>query len=251
MTQTLIGKVALVTGASRGIGAATARALAEQGADVAISYNSTASTTNVEALVSELRGKNVRAFAFRADQADPIQVTGLIEQVVEHFGHLDILVNNAGVLLFGGVNDPERDEASFARLMAVNLASVATAVRAATRVMGEGGRIISIGSWFASRVGMPGLADYSASKAALVGYSKGWARDLAPKGITVNVVAPGAIDTVMNPADGPYGAAIASIVALGRYGRPEEIAAAIVFLASPAASYITGSTLTVDGGLLA
>jgi 3-oxoacyl-[acyl-carrier protein] reductase len=251
MTQTLIGKVALVTGGSRGIGAATARALAEGGANVAVSYTDTASTTKAEGIVSELEEKGVRAVAFRADQADPVQVTRLIEQVVEHFGHLDILVNNAAILVLGDVNDPEREEARFARLMAVNLAGVATTVQAAARVMGEGGRIISVGSWFASRVGMVGLADYSATKAAIAGYSRGWARDLGPRGITVNVVQPGAIDTDMNPADSPYSASLVPTIALGRYGRSEEVAAAIVFLASPAASYITGTSFTVDGGLLA
>lgn len=251
MTKTLSGKVALVTGGSRGIGAATARALAESGADVAISYTDTKSATKAEVVASEIREQGVRARAFRADQADSVQVTALIEQVVEHFGRLDILVNNAGILLFGSVNDPERDEASFARLMAVNLAGVATAVRAAAQVMSEGGRIISVGSWFASRVGTPGLADYSATKAALLGYTRGWARDLGPRGITVNAVQPGAIDTDMNPADGPFSRSVTPTIALGRYGRPEEIAAAIVFLASPAASYITGTSLTIDGGLLA
>jgi Dehydrogenases with different specificities (related to short-chain alcohol dehydrogenases) len=251
MTQTLLGKVALVTGGSRGIGAATVHALAEQGANVAMSYTDTASTTNAEAIVSELQEKGVRAAAFRADQADAVQVTRLIEQVVEQFGHLDILVNNAGILLFGNVTDLQRDEASFARLMAVNLTGVATAVRAAAQVMGAGGRIISVGSWFASRVGAPGLADYSATKAAIAGYTRGWARDLGPRGITVNVVQPGAIDTDMNPAESPFATSLVPTIALGRYGRPEEIAAAIVFLASPAASYITGTSLTVDGGLLA
>lgn len=251
MTQILNGKVALVTGGSRGIGAATARALASQGADVAISYTSTSSVAKGEALVRQLKELGVRAIAFRADQADPVQVTGLIDHVVAHFGRLDILVNNAGTLAFGEIADPQRDEAIFERLMAVNLASVAVGVRAAVRVMGEGGRIISVGSWFASRTGIPGIADYSATKAAIAGYTRGWARDLGPRGITVNVVQPGAIDTDMNPVDGPFSSGIAPTIALGRYGRPEEIAAAIVFLASPAASYITGATLTVDGGLLA
>ncbi|GHO64360.1 oxidoreductase [Ktedonobacter sp. SOSP1-52] len=251
MTQTLTGKVALVTGGSRGIGAATARALAEEGADIAVSYRDSASAAKAEGITQELQEKGVRARAFQADQADPVQVTGLIEQVVERFGHLDILVNNAGVLVMGEVHDPERDEARFARLMAVNLAGVATAVRAAARVMGEGGRIISVGSWFASRVGTTGLADYSATKAAIAGYTRGWARDLGARGITVNVVQPGAIDTDMNPAQSPFSASLLPTIALGRYGRPDEIAAAIVFLASPAASYITGTTITIDGGLLA
>lgn len=251
MTQTLMGKVALVTGGSRGIGAATARAFAEEGADVAISYTDPASTTKAEAIVSELRRKGVRTALFQADQADPVQVTGLIEQVVEEFGHLDILVNNAGILVLGNVDDPERDEARFARLMAVNLVGVATAVQAAARVMGEGGRIISVGSWFASQVGIAGLADYSATKAAIAGYTRGWARDLGPRGITVNVVQPGAIETDMNPVGNLLMASLVPTIALGRYGQPEEVAATIVFLASPAASYITGATLTIDGGMLA
>lgn len=251
MTQTLSGKVALVTGGSRGIGAATARALAEQGADVAISYTSNSSVTKAETLVRQLKEIGVRAIAFRADQADPVQVTGLIDQVVTSFGRLDILVNNAGVWAFGEVTDPQRDEATFERLMAVNLTSVATGVRAAARVMGEGGRIISVGSSFASRTGIAGVADYSATKAAIAGYTRGWARDLGPKGITVNVIEPGPTDTDMNPADAPTASRFVPASALGRFGRPEEIAAAIVFLASPAASYITGTSLTVDGGMLA
>ncbi|GHO46889.1 SDR family NAD(P)-dependent oxidoreductase [Ktedonospora formicarum] len=251
MTQILSGKVALVTGGSRGIGAATAYALAEQGADVTISYTSDASVTKAETLIRQIKEMGVRAIAFRADQADPAQVTGLIDQVIKYFGRLDILVNNAGVLAFGEITDPQRDETTFNNLMAVNLTSVATGVRAAARVMGEGGRIISIGSWFSTRTGIPGIADYSAAKAAIAGYTRGWARDLGPKGITVNIIQPGAIDTDMNPADGPFSPGVTSTIALGRYGRPEEIAAAIVFLASPAASYITGTTLTVDGGMLA
>lgn len=252
MAKTLAGKVALVTGGSRGIGAAAARALAEEGADVAISYTSDSSTAKAEALISELKSKGVRAAAFRADQSDSAQVTGLVENVVAHFGHLDILVNNAGILVIGSTDDPNRDDASFERMIATNLTGVATAVRAAAKVMGEGGRIISVGSWFASRVGTPGFADYSATKAAIAGYTRGWARDFGPRGITVNIVQPGAIDTDMNPGNnGPFSEGLKSLTALGRYGRPEELTAAIVFLASPAASYVTGSTLTVDGGLLA
>jgi 3-oxoacyl-[acyl-carrier protein] reductase len=251
MVKVLTGKVALVTGGSRGIGAATARALAEAGADIAISYTDSASTTKAETIVNELKGKGVRAAVFKADQADTVQVRNLIRQVDEYFGHLDILVNNAGVLVTGVVNDLARENTRFDRLMAINVGGVAAAVQEAARVMGEGGRIISVGSWFSSRVGDPGLADMSAAKAAIVGYTKGWARDLGPRGITVNVVQPGPIDTDMNPADSAVAASLVPTIALGRYGRPAEVAAAIVFLASPAASYITGTTLTVDGGLLA
>src|SRR5215813_7851409 len=146
MTKILTGKVALVTGGSRGIGAAIARALADEGADVAISYTSSTSTEKAEALIGELEGKGVHAAAFKADQADSAQVTELIGQVVGRFGQLDILVNNAAILTLGAVNDPQRDNASFDQLMAINITGVATAVQEAAKVMGEGGRIISIGS---------------------------------------------------------------------------------------------------------
>jgi 3-oxoacyl-[acyl-carrier protein] reductase len=249
MSRNLTGKVALVTGGSRGIGAATARALAEQGADVAISY--AASPDKAGVLVRELEGKGVRAAAFKADQGDAAQVQALVKAVVERFGRLDILVNNAGVFVTGAVDDPSSDVARFDRQFAVNVNGVAAAVRAAARVMGQGGRIISVGSILGAHVPFPGVADYSATKAAVAVYTRGWARDLGPKGITVNAVQPGPIDTDMNPDSGDFAAIQRAGTALGRYGRPEEVAAAIVFLASPAASYITGTTLDVDGGMSA
>jgi 3-oxoacyl-[acyl-carrier protein] reductase len=246
MDRKLKGKVALVTGGSRGIGAATARALAEEGADVALSY--AASADKAVALVRELQGKGVRAEAFRADQADAAQVDGLVKAVVQKFGRLDILVNNAGVFVTGKVDEETGDVARFDRQLAVNVGGVAAAVRAAARLMGQGGRIISIGSVLGARVPAAGLADYSATKAAVAVYTRGWARDLGPKGITVNAVQPGPIDTDMNPDSGDFAAALKAGTALGRYGRAEEVAAAVVFLAGPGASYITGTTLDVDGG---
>ncbi len=249
MSKQLSGKVALVTGGSRGIGAATAKALAEEGADVAISYS--ASADKAEAVVEALKSKGVRAVALKADQADPQQVTELVNKVVQRFGRLDILVNNAGVFEVGAVGDPSADLARLEREFAINVGGVVAAVRAAVPHLGEGSRIITIGSVIATRVGFPGLAGYAATKAAVAGYSKGWARDLGPKGITVNVIQPGPINTDMNPDSGEFAEAAKSQVALGRYGRPEELAAAVVFLASPAASYITGTILDVDGGLLA
>jgi 3-oxoacyl-[acyl-carrier protein] reductase len=247
MTKKLTGKVALVTGGSRGIGAATAKALADEGADVAISYS--ASADKAEAVVRELEGKGVRAVALKADQADPAQVAGLVKAIVKRFGRLDILVNNAGIAVYGMTGDPSIDLAQIERQFAVNVGGVAAAVRAAAMVMGKGGRIVSIGSCVADHVPGPGMADYTATKGAVAAYTRAWARDLGPREITVNVVQPGPIATDMNPDEGELAEGLKAASALGRYGTPEELAAAVVFLASPEASFITGATLEVDGGL--
>jgi 3-oxoacyl-[acyl-carrier protein] reductase len=246
MSKELNGKVALVTGGSRGIGAAIAKALADDGADVAISY--AASVDKADAVVKELRKKGVRAEAFKADQANTKEVEGLVETVVKKFGRLDILVNNAGVFASGPVHDRANNLAELERLFAVNVGGVATAVRTAAPLMPDGGRIISIGSVAGDTSPWPGIADYSATKGAVAAYTRGWARDLGPRGITVNNVQPGPIDTDMAPQEGEVADGLKARTVFGRYGKPEEVAAAVAFLASPAAAYITGTTLNVDGG---
>src|ERR1700730_2481293 len=197
MPKPLNGKVALVTGGSRGIGAAVAKALADDGADVAITFS--ASVHEAESVVTELKKKGVRAQAFKAHQANPKEVDALVSDVTQTFGRLDILVNNAGVFVSGKEQDRANNSADIERQFDVNVGGVAAAVRAAAGVLGEGGRIISIGSVLGDTSPWPGIADYSATKAAVAAYTRGWARDLAPKGITVPNVQPAPIDTVMEP----------------------------------------------------
>ena len=249
MAKKLAGKVALVTGGSRGIGAAIAKSLAEDGADVAISF--TSSPDKAAVVVKELEAKGVKAKAFKADQGDPAQVANLVKTVAQSFGRLDILVNNAGVFIGGLLGDESTPVTEFDRQFAINVGGVAAAVRTAVDIMRQGSRIINIGSVAGEQVPFAGAADYAATKAALGGYTRGWARDLGPKGITVNLVQPGPIVTDMAPREGEPYEILMRGTALNRFGQPEEVAAAVTFLASPQASYITGATLNVDGGFAA
>jgi NAD(P)-dependent dehydrogenase (short-subunit alcohol dehydrogenase family) len=240
----LQGKRALVTGASRGIGAAIAKTLAAEGADVAITYEKSADRANeVIRAIRELGRKGV---AIQADSADVTAVQSSIEKTVRELGGLDILVNNAGILRVGGLKDNSLEDID--AQLDVNVRSPIVASKAALAHLTKGGRIITIGSYFADRVPAPVLTVYSASKSAMIAFTKGLARELGPQEITVNLVQPGSIDTDMNPAHGPFGDALRQFMALGHYGKPDDIANAVAFLASDKAKYITGTTLTVDGG---
>jgi NAD(P)-dependent dehydrogenase (short-subunit alcohol dehydrogenase family) len=240
----LQGKLALVTGASRGIGAAIAKTLAAEGADVAITYEKSADLANE--VVKAIRDHGRKGVAIQADSADVSAVQASIEKTVRELGGLDILVNNAGILRVGGLKD--NSIADIDALLDVNVRSPIVASKAALAHLGKGGRIITIGSYFADRVPAPVLTVYSATKSALVAFTKGLARELGPQEITVNLVQPGSIDTDMNPAHGPFGDALRQFMALGHYGKPDDIANAVAFLASEKAKYITGTALTVDGG---
>ncbi|SHN22542.1 SDR family oxidoreductase [Chitinophaga sp. CF418] len=242
----LANKIALVTGGSRGIGAAIVKRLAADGARVAFTYVSAEDKAN--ALVSEINRAGGKAIAIRANSGKVKEVEHAVEETVKQLGSLDILVNSAGVTVYSPVDNAEDTLPALEQLHAVNVTGVAAAVRKASKYLGEGGRVINIGSSTADRMSFAGFADYAASKAAVAAYSRGWARDLGKKGITVNTVQPGPTATDMNPDNTEFASVVKAETALGRYAAPEEIAAVVAFLAGPDASYITGSTIRVDGG---
>ncbi|WP_443115545.1 3-oxoacyl-ACP reductase family protein [Herbaspirillum seropedicae] len=245
--STLVSKVAFVQGGSRGIGAAIVQRLAAEGATVAFTYVS--SSDKAQALVSSVESKGGRALAIQADSADAAALQQAIRLAAETFGRLDILVNNAGVLAMGPLDQFKLEDLD--RTLAVNVRSVFVATQEAARYMGEGGRVISIGSTNADRIPFAGGAVYAMSKSALVGLTKGLARDLGPRGITVNNVQPGPVDTDMNPASGDFAASLTGLMALPRYGKAEEIASFVAYLAGPESGYITGANLMIDGGFSA
>jgi 3-oxoacyl-[acyl-carrier protein] reductase len=235
--KNLQNKTAVVTGGSRGIGAAIARRLALQGANVVITYHN--SGDKASTVVRQIEETGVRGLAVAADSADPKAVRRAVDEAVSVLGGLDILVNNAGIGLFNE---------DFDRIMAVNVRAVFAGSQAALPYLGTGGRIITIGSCLAERVARPGASLYAMSKSALIGLTKGMARDLGPRGITVNLVHPGPVDTDMNPADGPSSGDQRSRMAIPAYGKAEDIAGLVAWLAGPEGGYITGAGFAADGG---
>lgn len=243
----LTGKRALVTGGSRGIGAAIALALAENGADVALTFQN--SPDRAQDVVTSIEKLGRRAVAIRADSGDPVAIKRSVDEAVAALGGLDILVNNAGIALYNTIADFKVEDID--ALLAVNVRGPILATQAAIPHLGAGGRVISIGSAGAERiVGTPGTVYYM-TKSALQSFTRGLAQELGPKDITANLVQPGSTDTDMNPAGGESGDYQRSLMPLGRFGTPADVAAAVAFLASPAAKHITGSIITVDGGVLA
>jgi 3-oxoacyl-[acyl-carrier protein] reductase len=241
----LAGKVALVTGGSRGIGAAIAKRLAADGAKVAITYAKDAKAASAVVEAIELNGG--KAIAIQADAADAKSVTEAVEKAVAGFGRLDVLVNNAGTAIPKPFEETTLEEMDL--VLNINIRGVFVTTQAALKHMNDGGRIIMIGSAVGERAVAPGLVPYAATKGAVKMFTQALSREVGSRGITVNNVQPGPIDTDLNPAAGDWAVPQKAATALNRYGNVEEIATMVAFVASPEASYITGANLTVDGGM--
>jgi 3-oxoacyl-[acyl-carrier protein] reductase len=244
MSGKLEGKIALVTGGSRGIGAAIAKRLAADGANVAITY--TKGVDAAASVVKEIERAGRKAISIQADATDAAAVEAAVEKTVATFGRLDVLVNNAGTAIPKRFEETTLEELD--RLIDINVRGTFVATQAALRHMKSGGRIIMIGSSVGERVLVPGLVPYSATKGAVKMFTQGLSREVGSRGITVNNVQPGPIDTDLNPAAGDWAVPQKAVTALDRYGNVDEVAALVAFVAGPEASYITGANLTVDGG---
>ena len=240
----LEGKIALITGGSRGIGAAIAKRLAADGANVAITYTKGADAA--ASVVKEIERAGRKAIAIQADAADAEAVKAAVEKTVATFGRLDVLVNNAGTAIPKTFEETTLEEMD--RMIDINIRGAFVATQAALKHMKDGGRIIMIGSCVGERMMTPGLVPYSATKGAVKMFSQGLSREVGNRGITVNNIQPGPIDTELNPAAGEWAAPQKANTALNRYGSVDDVAALVAFVAGPEASYITGANLTVDGG---
>jgi 3-oxoacyl-[acyl-carrier protein] reductase len=247
MTSSLEGKVSLVTGGSRSIGAAVAKRLAADGAAVAITYHG--SPDKAAAVVTDIEAGGGKAIAIQADAGSPDAVRSAVGKTVESLGGIDILVNNAGIAFGGPIGDISFED--YERMIAVNVTGVFVATQEASRHMKEGGRIIHIGSSMVRYAAFPTASLYTLTKGAVAGFNRSLVRDLGPRGITVNTVHPGPTDTDMNPDGGPVSQIVGPGMAIGRYGKPHEIASVVAYLASPEAAFVTGADIVADGGFTA
>lgn len=242
--SSLSGRRALVTGGSRGIGAGIVRRLTADGAAVAFTFS--ASKAEADELLADVTAHGAKAVAIHADVADPTQAAAAVDTAADELGGLDIVVNNAGIAVKAPIEEFTQEQ--YDRLVAINIGGPFWTTHSSLKHLGDGGRIINIGSINADRVPVPELSVYAMTKGAVSSFTRGLARELGPRGITVNNVQPGPINTDMNPDEGDFAAALRNVTALGRYGQTSDVAAVVRFLAGPESSYVTGANLNVDGG---